>query len=160
MLPSELTHTIEHFFIVYVHRNEAHFTYIYVYQTNVFAAGDIYKNPPPNVISYIFFAIFFALLTARALTDSHLPATASNVCAPDAWLGGIGRVAPPPKILATPVQQTCLNVSSCWQHCHNLALRTMVYSSITHFLESSTSLCIILPSKILEVVVHGRENSI
>ena len=30
MLPSELANTIE-LFIVYVHRNEAHFTYIYVY---------------------------------------------------------------------------------------------------------------------------------
>ena len=34
MLPSELTNTIKQF-IVYVHRNEPHFTYIYVYHTNV-----------------------------------------------------------------------------------------------------------------------------
>ena len=32
------------------------------------------------------------LLTAGALIDPHLPATASNVCATDAWLGGVGRV--------------------------------------------------------------------
>ena len=32
MSPYELTNTIEQF-IVYVHRNEAHFTYIYVYHT-------------------------------------------------------------------------------------------------------------------------------
>ena len=37
----------------YVHRNEAHFTYIYVYHTNVFEADSIYKNPPQNVISHI-----------------------------------------------------------------------------------------------------------
>ena len=30
------------------------------------------------------------------LTDPQLPATASIVCATDAWLGGVGRVAPPP----------------------------------------------------------------
>ena len=48
-------------FIVYVHRNEAHFTYIYVYHTNVSEADNIYKNPPPNVISPIFFAIFISL---------------------------------------------------------------------------------------------------
>ena len=56
MMPSELTNTIE-LFIVYVDRNEAHFIYIYVYHTNVFEADNIYKNPPPNVISPIF-AIF------------------------------------------------------------------------------------------------------
>ena len=53
MLPPELTNTIEQF-IVYVHQNEAHFTYIYVYHTNVFEADSIYKNPPPNVISHLF----------------------------------------------------------------------------------------------------------
>ena len=38
--PSELTNTIEQF-IVYVHRNEAHFTYIYVYHTNVSEVDNI-----------------------------------------------------------------------------------------------------------------------
>ena len=60
MLPSELTNTIEHF-IVYVHRNEAHFTCIYVYYNNVFEADNIYKNPPTNVISPIFFDTFILL---------------------------------------------------------------------------------------------------
>ena len=50
VLPSELTNAMEQF-IVYVHRNKAHFTYICVYYTNVFEADNIYKNPPPNVIS-------------------------------------------------------------------------------------------------------------
>ena len=49
MLPSELTNVIEQF-IGYVHRNEARFTYIRVYHTNVLEADNIYKNPPPNVI--------------------------------------------------------------------------------------------------------------
>ena len=100
MSPSELTNTI-----VYVHRNEAHFTYIYVYHTNVSdsEADNIFKNPPPNVISPIFFAIFISLwgpmtlLTPGALTDPRLPATASNVCTTDARLGGVGRVPPPPQ---------------------------------------------------------------
>ena len=102
MSPSELTNTIEQF-NVYVHRNEAHFTYIYVYHTNVCEADNIYKNPLPNVISPIFFAIFISLwgstmtlLTAGALTDHRLPATASNVCTTDARLGSVGRVPPPP----------------------------------------------------------------
>ena len=51
---SELTNTIEQF-MVYVYRNEAYFTYIYEYHTNVFEADNIYKNPPPNEISPIFF---------------------------------------------------------------------------------------------------------
>ena len=37
------------------------------------------------------------LLTAGALTDPQLPATASNVCTTDARLGGVGRVPPPNK---------------------------------------------------------------
>ena len=36
------------------------------------------------------------LLTAGALTDPRLPATASNVCTTDARLGGVGRVPHPP----------------------------------------------------------------
>ena len=75
MLPSELTNTIEQF-IVYVHRNEAHFAYIYVYHTNVFEADSVYKKRPLNVISSIFVANFISrgappmkLLTVGALTD-------------------------------------------------------------------------------------------
>ena len=43
------------------------------------------------------------LLTAGALTDPQLPATASNVCTTDARLGGVGRIPPQTKILAMPV---------------------------------------------------------
>ena len=68
MLPSELTNTIE-MFIVYVHRNEAHFTYIYVYHTNVFEADNIFKNPPPNVISRIFLLFFPALGSTHNSAD-------------------------------------------------------------------------------------------
>ena len=43
------------------------------------------------------------LLTAGSLTNPQLPATASNVCATNAWLDGVSRVPPPPTIiLATP----------------------------------------------------------
>ena len=103
MLPSELTNTIEQF-IVHVHRNEAHFTYIYVFE-----ADNIYKNPPPNIISPIWLFLLrsvappMTLLTAGALTDPQLSATASNACTTDARLGGVGRV--PPQILATPVSE-------------------------------------------------------
>ena len=48
--------------IVYVNRNEAHFTYIYVYQTNVFYADNIDKKRPPNEISPIFFCYFYFAL--------------------------------------------------------------------------------------------------
>ena len=95
MLPSELTNTIEQF-IVYVHRNEAHFTAI-----NVFEADNIDKNPPPNV-TYLLLFVFLSeappitLLTAGAITGLQLPATASNACTTDARLGGIARVTPPP----------------------------------------------------------------
>ena len=36
------------------------------------------------------------LLTAGALTDPRLPATASNVCTTDVSLGDVGRVPTPP----------------------------------------------------------------
>ena len=67
MLPSELTNIIEQF-SVHVHRNEEHVTYIYVYLTNVFEADNIYKNPPPNVISPIFVAIFISLKGSSPMT--------------------------------------------------------------------------------------------
>ena len=70
------------------------------------------KTLSPNVISTIFVLVFLfrsgappmTLLTAGALTNPRLPATASNVCTTDARLGGVGRVPPPPptKILAYP----------------------------------------------------------
>ena len=50
--------TIEQF-IVYVHRNEAHFTYIY---TNVSEADNIYKIlPQMSFHLYIFCYFYFAL---------------------------------------------------------------------------------------------------
>ena len=61
VLPSEPTNTIEQF-MVYVHRNEEYFTYNYIYHNNVFEADNIYKNPPPNLISPIFFCYFYLAL--------------------------------------------------------------------------------------------------
>ena len=78
MLPPELTNTIEQF-VVYVHRNEAHFIY------------NIYKNHPPNVISPIFFAIFTSLWGS-----THDSADCWSAYRPDAMLGGVGRVPPLP----------------------------------------------------------------
>ena len=111
MLPSELKNTIEQF-MLYVHRNETHLTYIDVYQSNVFEADNIYKNPPPNVISPIFCLLFLISLwgsihdSAECWSAHRSPAAASNVCTTDARLGGVGRVPPPEtKILATPVRR-------------------------------------------------------
>ena len=110
MSPSELTNTIEQF-IVYVHRNEAHFTYISVYHMNVSEADNIYKTLP-QMSFHLYFLLFLfrsgappvTLLTAGALTDPRLPATASILCTTDARLDGVGRVPPPQtKILVTPV---------------------------------------------------------
>ena len=65
VLPSELTNTIEQLLYTYVHRNEAHFTYIYVRHTNVFEANNIYKNLPPDIISPIFCCYFYFVLGLR-----------------------------------------------------------------------------------------------
>ena len=85
-------------------------TFVYNYHTNVFEADNIYKNPPPNVISPKQNCYFFhsgappmTPLTAGAPTDPQLPATASKMCTTDARLGGVGQVAPRTKILATPM---------------------------------------------------------
>ena len=58
----------------------------------------------PQMSFHLYFLLFLfrsgappmTLLTAGALTDPRLPATASNVCTTDARLGGVGRVPPPP----------------------------------------------------------------
>ena len=53
----------------------------------------LHKNPPPNVTSPIFVAMFcpgtppMTLLTAGALTYPQLLVTVSNVCTTDARLG-------------------------------------------------------------------------
>ena len=97
-MPSELTNTIEQL-IVYVHRNESHFTNIFVYHTNVFQADNIKNTSPKCYFTYIFLQFFslsappMILLTAGAPTDPQLPARASNVYTTDARMGGIGRVA-------------------------------------------------------------------
>ena len=61
------------------------------------------KTLPQMSFHLYFFATVFlfrsgappmTLLTAGALTDPRLPATASNVCTTDARLGGVGRVPP------------------------------------------------------------------
>ena len=105
MLPSELTNTIKQF-IVYVHRNEPHFTYIYVYHTNVLEADNIYKKKTSPKCHFTYNVVLFlfrsgappmTLLNDGALTDPQLPATASHWYTTDARLGGAGRVPPPNK---------------------------------------------------------------
>ena len=60
VLPSELTNTIAQF-IVYIHRNEEHFTYVSLHHSNVFEADNIYKNPPQMSFLLYFFALFISL---------------------------------------------------------------------------------------------------
>ena len=81
MLPSELTNTIKQF-IVYVHRNEPHFTYIYVYHTMYLTLTTFTKTLPKCNFTYNFVPFLFrsgappmTLLNDRALTDPQLPAT-------------------------------------------------------------------------------------
>ena len=112
MLPSELTNNIEHF-TVYVHRNEAHFTYIYVHHTNVFEADNIYKNPPPNVISsiIILFAIFISLWgsthdSADCWSAHRSPAVRDNFKRArlmHGWVESAGWPLPQTKIMDKPV---------------------------------------------------------
>ena len=121
VLPSELTNTIEQFNAC-VHRNEAHFTYNFIYKpvyhTNVFDADNIYKNPPQNnVISPICFAIFISLFGSthdsadcwRAHDAPRPPSCPRQLqtCGRlmHGWVEAAGCPPPPPtKILATPVK--------------------------------------------------------
>ena len=112
VLSSELTNTIEQLSSLYTINGMKHISPTFVY-VNVpvgemcfipFEADNIHKKHPPHVISSCIFLLFLfrsgapppmTLLTAGALTDPQLPATASNVCTTDARLGGVGRVALP-----------------------------------------------------------------
>ena len=74
----------------------------YVYHTNVFEADNIYKNPPPNVISQFFCYFYFALglhpWLCWLLERSQIPSCPRQLqtCARlHARLGGVGRVSPP-----------------------------------------------------------------
>ena len=118
VLPSELTNTIEQF-SVYVHQNEAHVTYIYVYHTNVFEADNTYITPPPNVISPYCFAILFrswaptkTLLTVGALTGCPRQL---QTCARlmQGWVASSPGAPPPTKILATPVCPCSIHEVTC-----------------------------------------------
>ena len=73
------------------------------------------------------------LLTAGALTDPQLPARASNVYTTDARLGGIDRVAPQTKILATPVllEHFYKSVRRIILHCPSIAKSTCYRSKIS-----------------------------
>ena len=70
-----------------------------VYHTNVFEADNVYKKPPLNVISPIFFSLCGSTHDCWLLerSQTQLPAIASNVCTTDASPSGFGRVPPPNK---------------------------------------------------------------
>ena len=120
VLPSELTNTIEQF-MVYVHRNEAHFTYImYIIpmylRLTTFSILHCSRMPPPPTFTlpqmpfHLYFLQFLfrcgappmTLLTAGALTVHQLPSTASNVCTTDARLGGVCRMPPQSRLRRSP----------------------------------------------------------
>ena len=69
--------------------------------TNVFDADNNYKNPPPNVISPIFFVIFISLWgsthDSAYCWSAHISPAARDSFKReldrDAWLGGVGRLA-------------------------------------------------------------------
>ena len=67
-----------------------------IYHTNVFEADNIHKNPPPNVLSPIFFYYFYfapmTLLTARAL--AYIPSCPRQLQTCARLMQG--RVAPTP----------------------------------------------------------------
>ena len=80
MLPSEQTNTIEQFF-EYVNRNEAYFTDIYAYHTNVILYLRLitFTQTLPQMSFHLYFVcyFYFALgpmtpLTAGALTDPQI----------------------------------------------------------------------------------------
>ena len=94
-----------------------HISPIFMYIIQMYLRLTTFTKTLPQMSFHLYlFAIFFrsgappmTLLTAGALTDPRLPATASDVCTTDARLGGVGRVAPSQtKILATPVAVTAL----------------------------------------------------
>ena len=82
---------------MYVHRNEAHFTYIYVYHTNVFEADNIYKNLP-QMSFHLYFLLFLfrsgappmTLLTVGAHTDPPASNVVSAGCPPNTNPGYAG----------------------------------------------------------------------
>ena len=80
-----------------------HISPTFMYIIPMYLRLTTFTKPSPKChFTYIFLLFLFCsetppmtLLTARALTDPRLPATASNVCTTDARLGGVGRVPPP-----------------------------------------------------------------
>ena len=132
MLPSELTNTIKQF-IVYVHRNEPHFTYIYVYHTNVLNADNIYKNPPPNVISpiivcHLYFVMGLHPWLCWMMERSQIPSCPRQLhtCTRlmQGWVTSAG-CFPPTKILATLVTSTGAKYTARATHVENVIKQAM-----------------------------------
>ena len=130
MLPSVLTNTIEQF-IVYVHRNEAHFTYIMYIIPMDLKLTTFTKTLPQMSFHLYLFAIFISLWgSTNDYVDwwsAHGPPAARdsfNVCTTDYKAGWRRPGAPSPtKILATPVSRT-QNVLACNSHQYNQIIFT------------------------------------
>ena len=81
------------------------------------------------------------VLTAESLTDPQLPARQIGTCTNDAWLGGFGRVPPPPnKNSGYACECHAGNICSVLQFvdfCHNVAMASIflistVFSTLSH----------------------------
>ena len=111
MLSSELMKTIEHSLSTFI--GMKHISPTFMYHTNVFEADNIYKKPPPNEISPIFFAIFISFWvsthdSANCWSAHRPPAARDSFNHVQDWckaVGGIGGVPPKHKFLATPLVQ-------------------------------------------------------
>ena len=95
---SELTNTIQQF-MVYVHRNEAYFTYIFMYIIPMYLRLTTFTKTLTQMPFHLYFLAIFILFwgathdSADCWSAHRSPA--SNVCTTNARLGGVGRVPPP-----------------------------------------------------------------
>ena len=102
--PYELTNTIEHSSLC-TFIGMKHISPTFMYIIPMYLRLTTFTKTLPQMSFHLYFLLFLfrsgarpmTLLTAGALTDPRLPATASNVCTTDARLGGVGRVLPKQK---------------------------------------------------------------
>ena len=105
----------------------------------------------PQMSFHLYFLLLLfrmTLLTAGALTDPRLPATASNVCTTDARLGGVGRMLPPNK--NPGYAGDIRTIRDCWNRPWTVCTRDPVKTIL------SDRLLIKLPSG---VTIDNRKNN-
>ena len=103
MSPCELTNPLNSSLCTFIGMKHISPTFMYIIP--MYLRLTRFTKTLPQMSFHLYFLLFLfrsgappmTLLTAGALTDPRLPATASNVCTTDARLGGVGRVPPPNK---------------------------------------------------------------